>query len=343
MGKGYLFYYNRMTKWEQSVYDQLLRSFEVLEPKVRVPKMPVKDISDIYMQMKLDNPMLFYVTSFSMRISPQGDHMEVIPEYMFKKDKIQTQKKGLDARLIKLLRPLMGLTPEEKEKAIHDFICENVTYDKLKKSYSHEVIGTLTQGIGVCEGIAKTVKLFCDELGIECVVALSENDPEKGIVYRHAWNVLKIGGKWVHLDATFDSSLKKYGTVRYDYYNVSDKVIFRDHCPLVYPVPPCGDDSAFYYRKAGLSFTKAEDVQKRVRQAVRKKQKFFTFHWRGGYLTAKVIEELSPLIAEAAAEKGKSVRMSFNFASSVLHLLFEDAERGFSVQPEEADESVREE
>ena len=26
----------------------------------------------------------------------------------------------------------------EKEKYVHDFICENVRYDRLKKAYSHE-------------------------------------------------------------------------------------------------------------------------------------------------------------------------------------------------------------
>ena len=35
---------------------------------------------------------------------------------------------------------------------------KHVRYDKLKKSYSHEIIGPLGQGVGVCEGIAKSVK-----------------------------------------------------------------------------------------------------------------------------------------------------------------------------------------
>jgi len=342
MAKGLRYYYNNMKKWEQSIYEAMLRSFENLESGVRVPKISSKEISDIYMRMKLDNPLLFYVTGFSMRISPIAEHMEVVPQYMFKKDKVLMYKKSIDARLTKLLRPMMSLSQEERELQIHEFICQNVTYDKLKKSYSHEVIGPLTQGVGVCEGIAKTVKLMCDELGIECIIALSENDPEKGIVYRHAWNVLKIGGKWCHMDATFDNSLKKYGAPRYDYLNVSDKVIFRDHCPLVYKVQECVDDTMFYYRKKSLSLTKYEDVSKGITKAIKKKQKYFTFHWRGGYLTKKVIEELIPIIAEAAEKMGKSVSLSFNFGTSVLHCGFEEMDKGFTVNAEEADESVRE-
>lgn len=32
------------------------------------------------------------------------------------------------------------MTALEKEQYIHDFLCENVRYDKLKKPYSHEII-----------------------------------------------------------------------------------------------------------------------------------------------------------------------------------------------------------
>lgn len=52
----------------------------------------------------------------------------------------------MDARVEKLARPAMKLTELEKERYIHDFICEHVHYDKLKKPYSHEIIGPLGQG-----------------------------------------------------------------------------------------------------------------------------------------------------------------------------------------------------
>lgn len=101
-----------------------------------------------------------------------------------------------------------------KEKYIHDFICENITYDKLKKPYSHEIIGPLGQGVGVCEGIAKSVKVLCDALGVWCVIAICGNNPEKGIKYRHTWNIVRIGGQYYHLDATFDNTLGNIRAIR---------------------------------------------------------------------------------------------------------------------------------
>ena len=74
------------------------------------------------------------------------------------------------------------------------------------------------------------MKVLCDALGIWCMIAVCGNNPEKGIKYRHTWNIVRIGGNYYHLDATFDNTLgndKK--EIRYDYFNLDDKSIFRDH------------------------------------------------------------------------------------------------------------------
>ena len=171
----------------------------------------------------------------------------------------------------------------------------------------------------MCEGLAKTVKALCDALHVPCVVALSHNNPEKGIKYRHAWNVVTIGGKNYHLDATFDNSLQR-GEKRYDYFNLDDKHIFRDHERLVMEVPACSDDSGFYYRT--ISLTKMEQVESRIKQTLRKKKEFLVFHWRGGGLNRKIMEEILSLARRLATEKGKSIKCSLNVTQAVIQLQF---------------------
>lgn len=97
--------------------------------------------------------------------------------------------------------------------------------------------------------MAKAVKILCDELGIWCIVALSDANPDKGIKYRHAWNVIRIDGKYYHLDVTFDNTLSRDDAVRYDYVNLADKQIFRDHESVIWKVPECTDSDHFYYRE----------------------------------------------------------------------------------------------
>lgn len=97
----------------------------------------------------------------------------------------------------------------------------------------------------MCEGIAKTVKILCDRLNIECIIAVSEAAPDQGVKYRHAWNVVKPGKTWYHLDATFDNSLGRYGAARFDYFNLGDRELFRDHQKLLYPFRPVRTAAAF--------------------------------------------------------------------------------------------------
>ena len=287
------YYYGQLTKPLQGVYDTLLSGFRVYAPSIRIPDVEQGQLAEVYLRLKLDEPLLFYVTGYRCRWMPGAAHLELLPEYLFDKSKIRTHQQAIEARLSRLTRP-----------------------------YSHEILGPLTQGVGVCEGIAKTVKALCDRLGLWCIVALSEAAPERGIRYRHTWNVLRIGGQYYHLDATFDNSLQR-GVKRYDYCNLDDSRCFRDHESLVFPIPACTDGRAFYYRN--VSFTKPEELEKRLAQALRKKQPVFVFHWRGGGLNRQILSELLALAGTLAQARGKQASCSVNVPQAVIQLQFSDA------------------
>lgn len=331
------FYYKGLNREEKSAYEQMRAGFESLAPAIRVARLEPARLAEVYLRLKLDTPLLFYVTGYSYRFYPGAEHVELLPEYLFDKGKIRTHQQAIAARIERLTRPLQGKSQMEKEMAIHDFILDSVRYDKLKKSYSHEIIGPLTQGVGVCEGIAKTVKVLCDAMGVECIIALSEANPEKGVRYRHTWNVLTIDGKRYHMDATFDNSLQR-GTHRYDYFNLDDRHIFLDHEALVLPVPECTEDKGYYYRS--ISLTKTEDVANRVRQALRKKQKQFVFHWRGGGLNREILNEILEGAAAEAGKKGLQVSCAVNVRQAVIQLDFGTARETELQQTDEGQEDA---
>ena len=331
------YYYSRMGKTWQSAYHAILTGLEELRPAFPVPRLEMEELGQILFQLRLDHPEIFYVTGFSCRVHPAAATVEFLPQYLFDKGKIREHQRAMSARIAKLARPAMDKSEGEKERYIHDFICRNVRYDKLKKPYSHEILGPLGQGVGVCEGIAKSVKALCDRLGLWCIVALAENNPEKGIKYRHAWNVVRLGGQYYHLDATFDNSLGGDGLVRYDYFNLDDRRLFRDHEALVYPVPPCADGSRFYYKQAGCSFTRVEDAARRAAQAIRKKQPL-VFHWRGGPLTREVLGELAAALEAAAGAKGRHAAIRLNWPQAVLEIHFPEAPPADTCVAQEANE-----
>ena len=334
------YYYNHMNKAQQAAYHSILSGVKNLADEFQIPALEGKELYNVFFQMRLDHPEIFWVSSYKYRYYKDSPNLIFIPEYLFDKKKICEHQKAMTARVEKLIRPAQKLSEWEKEKYVHDFICENIRYDKLKKSYSHEIIGPLGQGVGVCEGIAKAVKVLLDALGVWCVIAICGNNPEKGIKYRHTWNIVKIGGTYYHLDATFDNTLGKdreTSEIRYDYFNLDDSQIFRDHEPLIAPAPHCGDHEHFYYKEKKLSFTKKEDVYKRSLQAA-KKGRVLIFHWRGGYLTKGVLKELLELIRKAGDEKDKTAMVSINWPQAVIRVQYTDMQVQESVTIEEANE-----
>ena len=334
------YYYTKLNKQHQAVYHAMQQCLISLSDEWQMPRVSGEVLYNIFFQLRLDHPEIFWATGFKYRYYENSGNLIFLPEYLFEKAKIREHQKAMASRVEKLVRPAKSMSELEKEKYVHDFICQNVRYDKLKKSYSHEIIGPLGQGVGVCEGIAKSVKVLLDALGVWNVIAICGNNPEKGIKYRHTWNIVKIGGTYYHLDATFDNSLGDE-EIRYDYFNLDDKNIFRDHEPLIAPAPSCTDGGHFYYKEKKLSFTKVEDVYKRSLQAA-KKGKTLDFHWRGGYLTKEVLKELLDEIHKAGEERQKKAIVNLNWPQAVLRVRYADGAVSEEVHMQEANEGEQE-
>lgn len=315
---AFRFYTAAMSREERQAAEEMLAGFTALQPSVRTLHLGVKQLYDVYYRMKLDNPRICYVKNISFRGVRDADHLEVIPEYAFEPKKIRTVLASVDARVKKIASPMASMSEAEKERYVHDFLTDSITYDKLYKNYAHEVIGPLCHGIGVCEGIAKTAKLLFDAVGIDSAVLIGEaDDSVDGIAgMRHAWNLVWIGRKPYHLDVTFDNSLTRCGLRRYDYYNLSDGEIFRDHRALVYPAPACTDAAGSYYRQVQLYAADGEALEKLLRLAKHKRKNVLAFRCDAPY------EEIARISGEIAARRGKTARLSMNPAQRVFLLTF---------------------
>ncbi len=331
------YYYNQLNKEQQKVYYAMREGLLKMQESFPVWKLTNRELSDIYFMVRMDCPEIFYSVKFSYRYYPDSTAVELVPEYLFTKDKIKEHRQAMESRVKKLARQAESFDEKGKQLFIHDFIVKNVKYDKLKKEYSHEIIGALGNGVAVCEGIAKAVKILCDALGIWCIVALSEANPDKGIKYRHAWNVVRINGTYYHMDATFDNTLSKDEVIRYDYVNLSDKQIFRDHEPVIWKVPTCPDNDHCYYREKKISWTTVEEVKKRTKQAVKKKR-ILLFQWRGGYLTKEILTQLLEVFREEAAAKDRQALVAVNWPQAVLCVRFQDGPGEEQLEMEEANE-----
>ena len=301
------FYYQKMGKLQQTAYHNMLKGVRELADEIQLPQLDGESLYWVFFQMRLDHPEVFWLIGYKYKYYKDSPNLIFVPEYLFDKDKIREHQKAMQARIEKLVRPAKTLSDFEKEKYVHDFICDNVRYDKLKKAYSHEIIGPLGQGVGVCEGIAKAVKVLLDALGVWCIIAICGNNPEKGIKYRHTWNIVKLDGVYYHLDATFDNTLGRDGSeIRYDYFNLDDQQIFQDHEPLIAPAPACTDHDHFYYKEKKLQ--ELEEINPHMVIAPIEKGDMYavnTFYMTG--LITKSIQEMYAELKKENQELKKEV------------------------------------
>jgi hypothetical protein len=137
---------------------------------------------------------------------------------------------------------LPDMTDLQKEIAIHDYIVKNTKYtvDGVSESLA-TAESVLLLGIGQCQGYAEAMALLLTLSGIEARVISGTAQNADTTSVAHAWNQVKIGDVWYHVDATWDDPIPDGGEYVYrTYLNRSDEFMKADHtwselfliCPL---------------------------------------------------------------------------------------------------------------
>lgn len=117
----------------------------------------------------------------------------------------------------------------EKARIIFTWVAKNVRYDYAKfisgdggvsykkgekeaayKELAHEIY---KDGKGVCMDYSALFQELCNIAGIECafISGLTRSAAEAGTWGSHAWNAIKIDGKWYLIDVTWASGYIKKG------------------------------------------------------------------------------------------------------------------------------------
>ena len=134
------------------------------------------------------------------------------------------EQQELDAALqeVKSKIDTSGMSDEEIVLAYHEYLTSTVSYayedyfnGTIAANHGYDMYGALVKHSCVCQGYAETMFYLLREAGLSCAVASSEN-------INHAWNIVKIHGKWYHIDATWDDPVWDMpGRSYHDYFLVS--------------------------------------------------------------------------------------------------------------------------
>mgnify|MGYP004571363665 CR=1 FL=1 len=243
-----------------AAYDRIVEGVENCSKEINLNDkanlITVEELDMVIRYYRNDYPHHFWLDAtggFNYTVS-DGKVYSLMFNYSVTGKQLEKDKKKFNTEVSNLLANISGSWSEyDREKAIHDRIIAKTEY-VLGAANAHNAFGAIVDGKCVCEGYAKAFQYLCYQAGIQCLMAVGTgNNPSTGSQESHAWNVVLIGGKYYHVDATWDDS-DSY--TYYGYFNMSDAAMSGDHTVMTsdgYPLPKCDSlDMSYFGRNGGF-------------------------------------------------------------------------------------------
>lgn len=103
----------------------------------------------------------------------------------------------------------------QKVRTIYEYLLSRMTYDYAHQgdeSYTlqYSAYGALVNGTAVCQGYANILYRMLRECGVPCrlITGTGVSSAGRG---SHAWNIVRLGGRWYDMDSTWDDAYQDAG------------------------------------------------------------------------------------------------------------------------------------
>lgn len=250
-------------------------------------------IKKILYAVQNDNPDIFWIAS-SFTYCYSGNKTTLKLTSMFSPSEQQKALKQLNNKVNSIISQAPANASEyELELFFHDYIVKNCKYQnvnalKVQNMRIFTCYGCLVENAAVCEGMAKSMQLLLNSVGIKCGTVVGSRGTEP-----HMWNVVKINNHWYHLDVTWDTGGEFQ---KYNYFNLTDEMIkkdhkineqlkkttaFKDNIRYNFEIPVCNSTEYNYYERNALkikdfnSDTNNQIVKKLISFAKSKNEYFY--------------------------------------------------------------------
>ena len=255
----------------EAVWDGLTKRDAVIHMPVNDPALAEKALK----QCLSDDPIFFDMGEAQLAVSPRGT--DILVTYAMDRDEFTETVEAVRLAVRDLRRSCRADSRADTIRCLHDYIVQNITYDRSEDPAVHEAWHVFVHHRGVCDGISKAVKILLDASHIPSQIMRGKAEGE-GHEDGHAWNLIEEDGSWFHYDFTFDTTLSE-GTedIHYDYFRLSESQIRRDHDytePL--PVTPAVKEED-WFRQNDCYFTSRKKLREYIRSCLRDRKTSFTF------------------------------------------------------------------
>lgn len=283
MSRNFRFYYDQMYSDDSrlALYDKIRLAAQKGEKVIHFRHEPwmgdgdelTKAISNVVFNVVNDDPLLFWLhNAFTWWKNGNNIKLELVYRYSRNvyERKLAMVRKETDA-LIAALFPhgWEQLSEIHREKILFDDLIRRAIYrydavERLNEQSLQEEFtdawtpyGVLVEKRAVCQGIANTFKMLCDQVDLPCIVVIGDASG------RHAWNMVRIDRRFFWVDCTWNLSenfVREFPYMRYQFFNVPDRLMAVHRTMDCSVLPECTSLRYNPFTMRGLCVKEKEQV-----------------------------------------------------------------------------------
>ena len=315
---GDRYYYGKLPENEKKIYREIYQG--CIEHKDVIQISASEDIEKSYPRIITalvdDNPLLYYLNQSMIELAKDAyGNVAVLPQYFFTAEKVATYNQRLqDAanRIIYDLKLTEG-SDLEKTRKVHDYLCSTIVYDYQGSDTgdvprfitAHNILGVFAHKRAQCEGISKAAKVLLNAVDVRCIVVFGKAEGKDDVMADHCWNIVNIEGHPYHMDITFDIGNGTGDFISYDYYNITDSLIRKNHI-FSTGLPKCTDKQANYFEHEGSVFTSRRKLEGYITKMLGEGSRTLYFRLAGKLKVQEIGKDLIAFTEKVLLDSGIS-------------------------------------
>ncbi len=251
--------YSTLTAKQKKLYELMYNGINEHTKTINVSssKAVISDLMPVIRAIEGDNPQIFWING-ALSYTYYGKNLkEVTPVYIRSKSETAKIQKTLDKNADKIVKKALEYDNVfERVLYLHDAVINSTTYIQSSDTYISYADGPLVYGYALCEGYSKAFTYLCQLIGVEAVNIMGYSGNS------HMWSMVKLEGKWYHVDVTFDDPISEKPTLGHDYFGLTTKEISKTHTiDNPFPAPKATATKYNYFNAKGIKiYSKTNDA-----------------------------------------------------------------------------------